>query len=232
MMPLFHVHGLVASAFASLGAGGTCVIPRRFTPHRFWAQARERGTTWLSAGPTLHQMILDKVDAIGAPDTLRFVRSCSSALSPSLLARAEDIYRVPMLEAYGMTEASHQMASNPLPPRQRVPGSVGVPTGTEIGIVDKELSFLPEGNSGEVVIRGPGVTPGYVNNVEANAEAFFGDGWFRTGDFGALRGWLSPTRRPLKGTHHPRRREDLSTRSRGSVALSSGGARGGLFRCW
>jgi oxalate---CoA ligase len=187
VMPLFHIHGLVASAFAALSTGGTVIVPRRFTPHRFWPQAREHGATWLSAGPTLHRMILDRADEGGPPGTLRFVRSCSSALSPALMQRAESAYRVPMLEAYGMTEASHQMASNPLPPAARVPGSVGVPTGTEIGVVDADGNFLPDGSAGEVVIRGPGVTSGYVNNPEANAEAFFG-GWFRTGDRGVLQG--------------------------------------------
>jgi acyl-CoA synthetase (AMP-forming)/AMP-acid ligase II len=186
VMPLFHIHGLVASAFAALSTGGTVIAPRRFTPRRFWPQAREHGATWLSAGPTLHQMILDKADDAGPPPTLRFVRSCSSALSPALLARAERGYQVPMLEAYGMTEASHQMASNPLPPAARLPGSVGVPTGTEIGVVDARGTFLPGGSPGEVVIRGPGVMSGYVNNPSATAEAFFGD-WFRTGDRGVLR---------------------------------------------
>jgi acyl-CoA synthetase (AMP-forming)/AMP-acid ligase II len=191
VMPLFHIHGLVASSFAALGAGGTVIAPRRFTPHRFWAQAREHGATWLSAGPTLHQMILDREDDAGAPQTLRFVRSCSSALSPALLERAERSYRVPMLEAYGMTEASHQMASNPLPPADRKPGSVGVATGTEIAVADPSGTLLPEGTPGEVVIRGPGVMAGYVANPAATAEAFFGD-WFRTGDQGVLRdGYLT-----------------------------------------
>jgi oxalate---CoA ligase len=186
VMPLFHIHGLVASTFAALGADGAVITPRRFTPHRFWAQAREHRATWLSAGPTLHQMILDQADEPGAPDTLRFVRSCSSALSPALMDRAESTYRVPMLEAYGMTEASHQMSSNPLPPAARLPGSVGVPTGTEIAIVDRIGALQADGLAGEVVIRGPGVMSGYVNNPEASAEAFFGD-WFRTGDRGVLR---------------------------------------------
>jgi acyl-CoA synthetase (AMP-forming)/AMP-acid ligase II len=186
VMPLFHVHGLVASAFATLSTGGTVIAPRRFTPHRFWQQARDHGATWLSAGPTLHRMILDKADAAGPPASLRFVRSCSSALSPALLDRAESCYGVPMLEAYGMTEASHQMASNPLPPARRVPGSVGVPTGTEIGVVAPDGSFLPDGQAGEVVIRGPGVMSGYVSNPAATAEAFYGE-WFRTGDRGVLR---------------------------------------------
>jgi acyl-CoA synthetase (AMP-forming)/AMP-acid ligase II len=186
VMPLFHIHGLVASTFAALRAGGAVITPRRFTPHRFWPQAREHGATWLSAGPTLHQMMLDKADGEGAPGTLRFARSCSSALPPALLERAEHGYGVPMLEAYGMTEASHQMTSNPLPPAARLPGSVGVPTGTEIGIAAPSGTLLPAGSVGEVVIRGPGVMSGYVNNPAATAEAFFGD-WFRTGDRGMLR---------------------------------------------
>jgi acyl-CoA synthetase (AMP-forming)/AMP-acid ligase II len=185
-MPLFHVHGLVASTLAALGAGGSVIVPRRFTAHRFWRQAREHGATWLSAGPTLHQMILDAADDAGAPVSLRFARSCSSALSPALLERAEAAYGVPMLEAYGMTEASHQMASNPLPPGARVPGSVGVPTGTRIAIADRAGALLGEGAPGEVVIRGPGVMAGYAGNSAATAEAFYGD-WFRTGDLGVLR---------------------------------------------
>jgi oxalate---CoA ligase len=186
VMPLFHIHGLVASAFAALRAGGSVIVPRRFTPHRFWPQAREHSATWLSAGPTLHQMILDKADDAGPPETLRFVRSCSSVLSPALFERAEREYRAPMLEAYGMTEASHQMSSNPLPPAARIAGSVGVPTGTQIRITDNSGTFLADGSAGEVVIRGPAVMSGYVNNPVATAEAFFGD-WFRTGDLGVMR---------------------------------------------
>lgn len=186
VMPLFHIHGLVASTFAALAAGGAVITPRRLTPHRFWPQAREHGATWLSAGPTLHQMILDRADGAGPITSLRFIRSCSSALSPALLDRAEQEYGAPMLEAYGMTEASHQMSSNPLPPGARLPGSVGVPTGTQIRIASATGGLLPDGAAGEVVIRGPGVMAGYVNNPAATAEAFFGD-WFRTGDRGVFR---------------------------------------------
>jgi acyl-CoA synthetase (AMP-forming)/AMP-acid ligase II len=185
-MPLFHVHGFVASTLAALAGGGSVVVPRRFTPQRFWPQSRQRGVTWVSAGPTHHQMILDRFGGGEGLGTLRFARSCSSALPPALLARAEEIYAAPMLEAYGMTEASHQMAANPLPPAPHYAGSVGIPTGTEIAVIDSERRFLAPGASGEVVIRGPGVTPGYANNPDANAEAFF-NGWFRTGDQGSLR---------------------------------------------
>ena len=184
-MPLFHVHGLVASTFGAFAGGGTVVVPQRFTPRALWPHLRDHRVTWFSAGPTLHQMILDRVDGDGPPHSLRFVRSCSSALTPALMQRAEELYRVPMLEAYGMTEASHQMASNPLPPGTRKPGSVGVPSGAEIRIVDSQGRALETGVSGEVVIRGPAVTAGYLNNPEANAESFFDD-WFRTGDRGSF----------------------------------------------
>jgi oxalate---CoA ligase len=186
VMPLFHVHGLIASTLATLSAGGAVIVPRRFTPHRFWPQARDHRATWLSAGPTLHRMILDQADHEGAPASLRFARSCSSALAPALLHRAESTYGVSMLEAYGMTEASHQMASNPLPPAARVPGSVGLPTGAEVRVADAQGGFLPEGLAGEVVVRGPGVMSGYVANPRATADAFFGE-WFRTGDRGVLK---------------------------------------------
>jgi acyl-CoA synthetase (AMP-forming)/AMP-acid ligase II len=184
-MPLFHVHGLVASVFGAFAAGGAAIVPRRFSPQRFWSQARAHDVSWFSAGPTLHQLILDKQGAETAPATLRFTRSCSSAMSPALMQRVEDIYGVPLLEAYGMTEASHQMASNPLPPEPRLPGSVGIPTGTEIRVVDADGADVSESSPGEVVIRGAGVTPGYLDNPAANAEAFR-DGWFRTGDRGVL----------------------------------------------
>lgn len=180
-MPLFHVHGLVGSVLAALSASGSVVVPTRFVPGRIIRYARPYGVTWVSAGPTLHTMILDKLGNEDLP-SLRFVRSCSSALSPDLYARCEAIYGVPMLEAYGMTEGSHQIASNPLPPQKRKAGSVGLASpGVEIRIVDPTGNDVP---LGEVAIRGPGLTPGYVANSAANADSFFGDGWFRTGDRG------------------------------------------------
>ena len=229
VMPLFHIHGLVASAFSALRAGGSVIVPRRFTPHRFWPQARDHAATWLSAGPTLHQMILDRADEAGPPDTLRFVRSCSSALSPALLERAEREYLAPMLEAYGMTEASHQMSSNPLPPAERIAGSVGVPTGTQIAIVDNAGTFLPDGSPGEVVIRGPGVTSGYVNNPAANTEAFSGD-WFRTGDLGVMRDGYLFLAGPAEGDDSPRRREYRPGRDRAGAHVPRRRSRRRLLR--
>ncbi|MGC2191356.1 MAG: acyl--CoA ligase [Candidatus Dormiibacterota bacterium] len=187
VMPLFHVHGLVASALAALAAGGSVVTPRKFTPLGFWALAREYQPTWFSASPTPHRLILmrSSEDRPKGTERLRFVRSCSSALSPAQMAEMEVRYGVPVLEAYGMTEASHQMASNPLPPGRRLPGSVGPGTGVEIGTMTDDGHLLTRGTAGEVVIRGANVIDGYESNPEANAASFT-NGWFRTGDLGVL----------------------------------------------
>jgi oxalate---CoA ligase len=182
-MPLFHVHGLVGSSLSQLAAGGAVVAPRRFAPGRFAAQCREGGVTWFSAGPTFHQAILERSPV---PAGLRFLRSCSSALAPELAERCEEAFAAPMLQAYGMTEASHQMTSAPLPPGQRPPGSVGVPAGAAVRVVDDSWTDVAEGAPGEVAVSGPGLTSGYLGNPDANAEAFR-DGWFRTGDEGVLR---------------------------------------------
>jgi acyl-CoA synthetase (AMP-forming)/AMP-acid ligase II len=183
-MPLFHVHGLIGSTLAQLVAGGSVVTPRRFTGRNFWTQAGAHAVTWLSASPTFLQMILARPgDHV---ETLRFVRSCSSALSPEVMERAEEGYGVPVLQAYGMTEASHQMTSNPLPPARRKPGSVGVEAGASVRVIDEHWMDVPVGSPGEVVVAGPGVTPGYLGNEEANATSFR-KGWFRTGDQGVVR---------------------------------------------
>ena len=182
-MPLFHVHGLIASTLAQLAVGGSVVTPRRLSQRRYWQQVSAHGVTWVSASPTVHTELIEH--GTGPAPSIRFVRSCSSALSPGLLRRLEELYRAPVLEAYGMTEASHQMTSNPLPPARHLPGSVGVPAGAEVRIVDQAGRDLPAGQPGEVAVRGPGLTPGYLGDPEVNAESFF-DGWFRTGDRGLL----------------------------------------------
>jgi oxalate---CoA ligase len=186
VMPLFHVHGLVASALATLLSGGTVVVPRRVGPRHFWDDLRTHGATWFTAVPTLLHMLLEgrPVGGLTHVPRLRFARTCSAPLRVELHARAEAELRVPVLEAYGMTEASHQITSNPLPPADRLPGSVGVPTGTEIRLLDESGHDVPAGASGEVAIRGPGVMPGYSSS-ESNADSFV-DGWFRTGDIGRM----------------------------------------------
>jgi acyl-CoA synthetase (AMP-forming)/AMP-acid ligase II len=185
VMPLFHVHGLVAATLGTLASGGTIAIPPRFSASGFWDEIQQTGATWYTAVPTIHSLVLNKAAEATAtpPHGLRFVRSCSAPLPAPEWRRYEDRIGVPLVEAYGMTEASHQMSSNPLPPHDRRPSSVGVATGIEIALLDDDWVEVPAGERGEVSVRGRSVVDGYLNNPEAN-EANFKDGWFRTGDVG------------------------------------------------
>src|SRR5581483_8041082 len=171
VMPLFHVHGLMASTMATFFTGGTLVVPGKFNALSFARTVRDHGVTWYSAVPTIHQLVLARRGGQEGFPTLRFVRSCSASLAPELMQKMEDHFGVPVLEAYGMTEASHQMASNPLPPAARKPGSVGQGTGVGITIRDEAGTVLPAGTAGEVCIFGPNVIREYENNPEATAKS-------------------------------------------------------------
>lgn len=188
VMPLFHVHGLVASVFSSLLSGGTVVVPQRFSASNFWPIIRSYGVTWYTAVPTIHTILLNNARKSGETRdaaSLRFVRSCSAALSPSTMESYESTFGTPILQAFGMTEAAHQALSNPLPPRVRKPGSVGLPTGVGVTILDDGGNELPRGTEGELALKGANVTKGYLNNPEATREAFT-NGWFRTGDLARM----------------------------------------------
>ncbi len=186
IMPLFHIHGLIASVLASFAAGaGICCTPG-FNALRFAGWLAEVGPSWYTAVPTMHQAILARAGrdrARARASGLRFIRSSSASLAPQIMAALEDSFGCPVIEAYGMTEAAHQMASNPLPPAPRKPGTVGLAAGPEVAIMGEGGALLGPGAVGEIVIRGDNVTAGYQNNPGANAEAF-ADGWFRTGDQG------------------------------------------------
>ena len=199
IMPLFHIHGLIAGVLAPLSAGSFVFCTPGFNALKFFGWMDEAAPTWFTAVPTMHQAILSR--ASKSPDViarhpLRFMRSSSSSMPPQVIAEAESVFGAPLVEAYGMTEATHQMASNPLPPRARKPGTVGVAAGPEVAIMGDDGGILPHGGVGEIVIRGANVTPGYLNNDKANAEAFV-NGWFRTGDQGQMdaEGYLSITGR-------------------------------------
>ena len=188
VMPLFHIHGLVGALLSTLAGGGSVICTPGFDATRFFGWVNEYQPTWYTAVPTIHQSIVShgsEYRRVAPSHAFRFVRSSSSALPPRTLHDIEDLFRSPVVEAYGMTEASHQMASNPLPPNSRKPGSVGVSAGVELSIMDEVGRQLETGQRGEIVIRGAGVTAGYENNPEANAKAYT-DGWFRTGDQGYL----------------------------------------------
>jgi acyl-CoA synthetase (AMP-forming)/AMP-acid ligase II len=188
IMPLFHIHGLMAAVLASLGAGASVFCTPGFNAFRCFAWFTEARPSWITAVPTMYQALLPYAERnreMIAQSRLRLLRSSSASLAPPVMAALEAAFGVPVIESYGMTEAAHQMASNPLPPAARHAGSVGVAAGPEIAIMDAAGTLLPVGARGEVVIRGRDVTAGYENNPQANAAAFV-DGWFRTGD----EGWL------------------------------------------
>ena len=186
VMPLFHIHGLVACLLAPLIAGGTVICTPGFSAPRVRAWLDDLQPTWYSAVPSMHQSLLAHIATAESSlrVSLRFIRSSSAPLPPSVLARLEDTFGAPVIEAYGMTEAAHQICTNPLPPGRREPGSVGLPAGPEVDILVGGRP-APRGMTGEVVIRGDNVTSGYLASPQANREAFV-SGWFRTGDVGRL----------------------------------------------
>jgi amino acid adenylation domain-containing protein len=188
IMPLFHGHGLIGAVLASLAAGGSVVATPGFRAPSFLDWLERFHATWYTAVPAMHRSILDRASnhaAANGSGSLRFIRSCSAPLSPQLMEETERHFGVPMLEAYGMTEAAHQIAVNSLPPGVRKPGSVGRAVGCEVAIFDQSGGWLPAGKTGEVVIRGDNVTAGYLNEPEANSGSFAG-GWLRTGDLGQI----------------------------------------------
>lgn len=182
VMPLFHIHGIMAGLLAPLSAGASVVCTPGFDAFAIHRWIDEMKPTFYSAVPTMHQMVLARAPE-KRPTTLRFVRSSSASLPAPVLERLSELFGVPVIEGYGMTEASHQMTSNPLPPRHVKPSSVGVATGIDVVILDDENNELPRGQRGEVAIRGNTIVAGYENNPTANATAFT-NGWFRTGDEG------------------------------------------------
>ena len=199
VMPLFHIHGLIAGVLAPMAAGSQIFCTPGFNALKFFGWMKECRPTWYTAVPTMHQTILARAagnQEVIKANPLRFIRSSSSSMPPQVIAEIERVFDAPLIESYGMTEAAHQMASSPLPPALRIPGSVGVAAGPEIAIMDAAGVLLRSGEVGEVVIRGGNVTQGYENNPAANAEAFV-HGWFRTGDQGVLdaQGYLTLTGR-------------------------------------
>jgi acyl-CoA synthetase (AMP-forming)/AMP-acid ligase II len=202
IMPLFHIHGLIAAVSASIAAGGSVWCTPGFDALKFFRWLDDASPSWFTAVPTMHQAILARSkrnkDAI-EKNKLRFLRSSSASLPSQVMKELERVFGAPVIEGYGMTEATHQMASNPLPPLVQKPGSVGLEAGPKIRIAHELENHLIDG-TGEVVISGPNVTPGYENNFEANKKSFFnfeGERWFRTGDQGAFDhdGYLSLTGR-------------------------------------
>ena len=199
IMPLFHIHGLIAGVLAPLAAGSQVFCTPGFNALKFFGWMDEARPTWYTAVPTMHQAIVGRAGKnaeIIARHPLRFMRSSSSSMPPQVIRELEAVFNAPLIEAYGMTEATHQMTSNPLPPAARKPGTVGRAAGPAVAIMGSSGTLLDAGGVGEIVIRGDNVTLGYENNPGANAEGYL-NGWFRTGDQGQMdeEGYISITGR-------------------------------------
>ena len=184
VMPLFHVHGLLAGFLASLMSRGSIIAPARFSASEFWQDFINFKANWFTAVPTIHQILCKNKFPSPMP-SIRFVRSCSSPLSPTVHKQLEALFSAPVIEAYAMTEAAHQMTSNPIN-GVRKPGSVGIPQGVILKIKDDAGNPLPRGQIGEVSVKGENVTPGYLGDPKAVASAFTPAGFLRTGDQGYL----------------------------------------------
>eukprot|EP00899_Mesostigma_viride_P002288 jgi/Mesvir1/1205/Mv17693-RA.1 len=198
VMPLFHVHGLVGTLLTSLTSGCPMLLPATVDTASFFSLVRQHKVTWYTAVPTLHRLLLASAEAdpslLWPPAQLRFIRSSSSPLDAPLLTRMEACFGAPVLEAYSMTEASHMMTSNALPPGIRIPGTVGVPVGVELAVMDDAGRRVADGSTGEVCVRGAGVITAYRGIPVSPATFFDADDesqgkpkWFRTGDQGYLR---------------------------------------------
>ncbi len=183
VMPLFHAHGLLAGFLAPLFSHGSVIVPPRFSASEFWVDFIKYKANWYTAVPTIHQILLRSPPPSKVPN-IRFIRSCSSPLSPKTFHELEKAFNAPVLEAYAMTEGAHQMTSNPLPPAKRFPGSVGIGQGVQVKILDPKGLEVPQGAEAEICIKGENVTKGYLDNPKANKTSFTQDGFFRTGDQG------------------------------------------------
>lgn len=188
IMPLFHIHGLIAVLAASMFKGASVCCSSGFNAIGFMELAKQQQISWYSGVPTMHQAILlrAKRQPQAAQDlNLRFIRSSSASLPPAVFDELVEMFGCPVIEAYGMTEAAHQMTSNPLGAGKQKAGHVGIITSPQVCIMDEAGTILEQGAEGEVCIKGDNVTPGYENNDAANASSFT-HGWFRTGDQGVF----------------------------------------------
>jgi len=186
IMPLFHIHGLIAILAASVKVGASVCASNGFNAIKFLELAKSEKITWCSGVPTMYQAILLRAEKnleLAKDLKLRFIRSSSASLPPAVFEKLNSVFKCPVIEAYGMTEATHLMTSNPLPPKIQKPGFVGIPAGPDVCIMDDNDKILNQGETGEVCIKGNNVTLGYDNNPVANKNSFT-NGWFRTGDQG------------------------------------------------
>ena len=190
VLPLYHINGLCVTVMGSLVAGGSLVLPAKFSVARFWDLVSVHRCSWFSVVPTQISYLLHAAEATEkakfASECLRFGRSASAPLSPDVQQAFEAAFDVPIIETMGLTETAAPILSNPPAPGERRTGSPGIAFGNEVIIADEELNEVARGTKGEVLVRGPNVMKGYFRDPEATAEALTPDGWLRTGDLGRM----------------------------------------------
>lgn len=184
VLPLYHINAFAVTMLSPLAHGGSLAMPPKFSAARFWQQALESHCTWINVVPTMISYLLEGGLPEGDTTGIRFCRSASAALPPDHLRAFEQRFGIGIIETMGLTETVAPSFSNPLEPALRKLGAVGRASGCEACVIDAQLERLPDGETGEIAIRGPNVMAGYYKNAEATRAAFTPDGWLRTGDLG------------------------------------------------
>ncbi len=189
VMPLFHSHGLIGALMSSLYSFGSVVCPPGYLSHLFKGWVDDLSPSWFSASPSIHLSVAEngERDNGSAKDfpSLRMIRSSSALLPPALRDRLERLFRVPVIDAYSMTEAAHHICCTSVQAGDGKSASVGKSEDIEVAVIDDQWDFVPFGQNGEIVIRGANVMRGYETNPDASAD-LFSLSWFRTGDEGYL----------------------------------------------
>jgi len=183
VLPYFHINGLVVTLITPVYAGLTIILPEKFSASAFWGWIDRYQAAWFSAVPTIYSFILDKpIDEYNL-SSLQFARSASSPLPVAVLQEFERKTGVPIIESFGISEGGSQITTNPRPPKTRKAGSVGLPFGNEMRVIDEHGGIAPALQTGEVVVRGANIARGYYRKPEETKRSFV-DGWFHTGDLG------------------------------------------------
>jgi long-chain acyl-CoA synthetase len=185
ILPLYHINGFAVTMMAPLAHGGSLAMPPKFSAGKFWDMAIRHECTWINMVPTIVSFLLEgEAPAREAIARIRFCRSASAPLPPEYLLAFQQKFGIGVIETMGLTETVAPAFSNPLDPARRKVGSVGRPSGCEAKVADEKGVERPDGEPGEILIRGPQVTPGYYKNDKATEASFFPQGWLRTGDIG------------------------------------------------